>query len=70
MEKTQIEIQTVPCLVCKKTSKVLVDYDGLKKYQEGALIQDAFPELSADVREMLMTGTHPECWKIMWPEDE
>lgn len=40
--------------------------EGLIQWQEeGRLIQDAFPFLSADEREFLLTGMTPE----MWPEE-
>lgn len=32
-------------------------------WQSGALIQDAFPELSADAREFIKTGISPEEWE-------
>jgi len=33
-------------------------------------IQDALPSLSADERELLMTGTHAHCWEKMWGPDD
>lgn len=36
----------------------------------GALIQDAFPGLSAEYREFLMTGITPEEWNEIFPKDE
>jgi len=37
--------------------------DGLKRCTEGKeRIQDVFPQLNADEREFLMTGTTPEEW--------
>lgn len=33
---------------------------------ERRLIQDIFPELSADARELLITGTCPACWRKMF----
>lgn len=45
--------------------------DGMEKYENGMLIQDAFNYLNADEREFLMTGTPPEVWdKLIGPEDE
>lgn len=35
---------------------------GLRAREAGAMIQDAFPDLSADDREFLMTGITPEEW--------
>lgn len=34
----------------------------LVSWQNGTLIQFAFPDLSADEREFLMTGITPESW--------
>ncbi len=31
-------------------------------YQEGALVQQAFPNLNADQREFIMTGIVPQSW--------
>lgn len=33
-------------------------------------IQDVFPELSNQLRELLISGTHPECWEKMFEECE
>ena len=35
---------------------------GWNRYQDGATIQDAFPELDADQRELVLTGICPKCW--------
>lgn len=37
-------------------------------WDNGALIQDAFPFLNADEREFLMTGTPPEVWNKIFDE--
>lgn len=45
--------------------------DFIASYQswaDGALIQDAFPTLSADEREFLLTGCTPEEWAEMFPD--
>ena len=40
-----------------------------KMWDEGALVQDAFPFLNADQREFLMTGTPPQVWDAMFGGD-
>lgn len=35
-----------------------------------SLIQRAFPKLSADDREFLISGTTPEEWDVLFAEDE
>lgn len=42
----------------------------IKKFKDGALIQNAFPNLTADEREFLLTGYTPEDWKEMFPDEE
>lgn len=41
------------------TRQVTVKAEELFKYRRGAMIQDAFPNLSADDREFLMSGLSP-----------
>lgn len=43
--------------------------EGVKKYKEGALIQDAFPFLSPDEREFLLTGITSSEWDELFGED-
>ena len=38
-------------------------YDAMKRWRSGVLIQDAFPLLSADEREFVMTGLLPGEWE-------
>ena len=44
--------------------------EGFELRRQGALIQDAFPNMSADHREMLISGTCPVCWDKMFPEED
>jgi len=34
------------------------------------LVQEFFPNLSADDREFLLTGITPKEWEILYPDDE
>ena len=58
-----ITVNTKQCMFCGKTGTVEVPEDGFQKWRDGVLIQDAMPDVSKEVREVLITGTHPECWK-------
>jgi len=40
------------------------------KYDEGALIQDAFPELPNDLREFIISGITPTEWNNAFPPEE
>ena len=36
----------------------------------GPFIQDAWPESTAEQREQVISGTHPECWNEMFGEED
>ena len=42
----------------------------LVAYQDGAHIQDAFPYLTADQRELILTGMTDEMWKDAFGDEE
>lgn len=52
-----------PCKVTGKLVSVKVPAEGLYAYRQGALIQDAFPNLSKDEREFLISGISKEGWE-------
>lgn len=53
---------TKECPFCKELHSVTVPDEGLEKYRMGAYVQVAFPDLSADEREILISGTCGPCW--------
>lgn len=58
------------CIFCRQSSKVEVTEEQRRRYYlEGEKVQDVFPNWTADQRELLMTGTHPECWEKMFSEE-
>jgi len=59
-----------PCSVCGNSSEIQVVESDLKRWQGGEHVQNVFPWMSADDRELLISGTHPACWDDMWREDE
>ena len=61
-----VTVETKRCMHCGELGELQVSSDGLSLRAAGAYIQDAFPELSAPLREQLITGTHPECWDEMF----
>lgn len=55
------------CPICGKVNEVNVKFEDYLRWQEGALIEDAFPYLSVDEKEFLLSGMCPECWdKECW----
>ena len=60
---------TRTCCVCKKGGSVKVKRAELDNWNGGMMAQEAFPDMSADDREQLISGTHPKCWeKLFGPE--
>ncbi len=47
------------------TLDIPVTEEQVQAYMNGALIQNAFPHLSADDREFIMTGITAEAWEAM-----
>lgn len=62
-------VETRRCGMCGYRGEVEVPNSGLARWTSGTLIQDAFPDLSAPLREQLISGTHPECWEAMFADD-
>ncbi len=48
------------CLFSGKYYRVTVDLEPFERWQSGEKIQDAFPDLSVDDREWLVSGVHPD----------
>lgn len=60
----------VICMECKKRFVVTVLADDYLKWKQGMLIQKAFPYLSAEIRELLISNICPDCWNIMFKDIE
>jgi hypothetical protein len=55
------------CVYCHKPGNFVLtpeQYDNI--VNKGMLIQDVFPDLDADEREFMISGTHPVCWDEMF----
>ena len=61
---------TTYCPFCGETNYVLVREEDYIAWQNGELAQIAFPYLSTDEREMLISGICPACWDAMFGSDE
>jgi hypothetical protein len=64
-----ITVKTLPCIQCGKSGSMTIRRDGYDRWQKDTYIQDALPELTADDREQLMTGTHGECFEELFREE-
>ena len=66
-------IETRRCPHCGEHGYLELPVEGIAKREAGAFVQDAFPDLPRDLREQIISGTHPKCWEEMFApfgEDE
>lgn len=57
------------CRWCGKGASIWVNEDDFWNFEEGELVQRAFPYLTAEEREMIL-GMCEECSKKMFPDEE
>ena len=62
--------KTSPMTGQSNTREIDVTKHQLANWMAGTLIQNAMPHLGQEDREFIMTGTTPEDWKQMFPEEE
>ena len=58
------------CPCCGKVSEVSVNFEDYLDYEEGKAIQECFPYLTADERELMKTGMCKTCWDKLFGEDD
>lgn len=59
------------CVVCRQQNTfILNELDFLHWKLKGEYVQDVFPYLFPANRELLISGTHAECWKTLYPPEE
>jgi hypothetical protein len=65
-----IAVKTKTCTVCGEYEVWSLDRKAVESWQGGEYIQNAFPEMSMEDREILITGTHPACWDKLFPKED
>lgn len=58
------------CPHCHKPHTIEVNESQYLDWMAGKNIQIAFPDLSADQRELLISGICPECWDEIFKEED
>lgn len=64
-QKMMIDL-IIPCVFCHNDHIVSVKKEDYWAWQNGKHAQDAFPYLSVNDREMLISGICPTCWNKMF----
>ena len=55
------------CRHCKKTNHIKLNKEQFLAWTTGGLlIQNAFPQLTPEERDLILMGFHPECWDIVF----
>jgi len=62
MNYKEVSVVTT-CPFCGHANFVEVNEDDYLDWQDGELVQNAFHYLSANEREMLISGICPTCWE-------
>lgn len=62
-------VVTQVCPLCDEISEVMVEESGLEEWLNGALIQDALPDLTPGQRETLLSGCHEGCFDAAFREE-
>jgi hypothetical protein len=63
-------ILTASCVACEKGREMIVKTSHYNDWLKGAMAQHAFPYLSDEHREMLISGMCPDCWNETFPPEQ
>ncbi|MEC2463396.1 hypothetical protein P9X10_00595 [Bacillus cereus] len=69
-EDTDVEFVERVCRECHNQTDFKVSSRALKDWENGQLIQRAFPNMSAPDRELFRGGMCGDCWNKMFPSEE
>lgn len=66
------KVTTLQCPLCGKTSEITMTDDQFLRWNSANRphVQQLFPLWTNDQRELLITGTHPECWNEMFTDKD
>ena len=60
----------IRCPFCGAISSIPCDEDALARYDAGALVQDAFPQMDPMTREILVSGMCRACQSSFFEEED
>lgn len=61
----------ITCPFCKNVNEITVNKEKYEKFKNKQdYIQNIFPELTIDERELLISGVCKDCWNIFMKEDK
>jgi hypothetical protein len=60
---------TKECPGCGNQGSLTIWQDDMERYLNGAMVQDAFPDLLPPMREQIVSGIHPKCWNEIFRDN-
>lgn len=64
-----VMVETMPCVACGTQHELSLEKSKFDRWQAGEHLQVAFPELTIDERELLISGTCSDCFDNMFKEE-
>lgn len=58
-----VTVRTKACIQCGGHSQIEMPLGKYRQWMDGESLQDVMPEWSAERQELLLSGTHADCWK-------
>ena len=59
------------CIHCRQENRIYVEpKDYLDWFNKDRYVQDIWTTLSQQDRELIISGTHSECWNEMFPDED
>ena len=58
------------CSACGGDAHVEVPDVAYHAWRGGMLAQEAFHDLSPEIREQIISGTHPACWNTLFQKED
>lgn len=63
-------VEPARCIICHQDARVALTCEQAADYDAGTRpLQDYAPALPREVRELLISGTHPQCWAATFGAD-
>lgn len=69
LENDTVTVTTRACVVCGKNTTMTVNKGQFERWQHNEHIQEAFHDMPVGDREVLISGTHDECFNELFPPE-
>ncbi|MGW9114498.1 hypothetical protein [Microbacterium sp. NPDC055683] len=70
MPTETVTVTTAACMFCGATSEVELTAAQFDLFIQRRPVQEVLPDVEPEVRELLISGTHPACWFGMFGANE